>query len=255
MKTTFIYLSVFAALVLSSCSVDLNGTKGFDGLSLGSKEQIIANDQLAEEARKLSNFDGLDISSAITVNVTEGNYDGIVKVSAPDNAMKQIITKVDKGILKVYIDGSIKMSSGQKIVVSIPHNKLRSFSVSGASAVTVKHQLKVESMTVNLSGASAIDLNVLTNEFRSVNSGASKLKIVGNVQKVNLDVSGASKASAEGLKSSKVVVDASGASNVKVWAVDELKVSASGASKVEYKTQNNLQKILNKSGASKISEI
>ena len=259
MKLKTLSLGFITCITFASCSVDLNGANGSKGANgttyLGSGEKVVASNNIIEEVRNLQNFEGLDVSSAIIVNITDADYKGTVKVSAPDNILTQIITRVDNGILKIYTEGSIQLGSGQKLEITIPHKKLRSFDITGASSVNVKHQLKVEKMDVKLSGASKLDLNVMSNDLKADNSGASKFSVKGNVQKAKLMVSGASKVDAEDLKVSSANVEASGASKVSVWAVDQLTVSASGASKVEYKAQSNLLTSLDKSGASKISEI
>lgn len=258
MKNRVLSFTALSLLILMSCSVDLNASNGIDGVSslvnLSTGETIVASKVVAEEQRKLSSFDGLDISSAIKVNIIDNDYKGQITVSAPDNILPKIVTKVEQGTLKVYIDGSVQMSNGENIVVTVPHQKLRNIAVAGASAVYVKHQLKVESMKLNASGASKIELNILTNDLKSEASGASKLVLEGNAQKVTMNISGASKVVAEDLKTASLFIDATGASKASVWAVNQLKVSASGASKVEYKAQNNLSTNLDTSGASKISE-
>lgn len=250
MKHIILPLSAVLTLTFSSCSIDINGKKGLDLV----ESTFDSNTSIVHEDRKISNFDNVDISSAFSVVVSDNDYKGSIVVSAPDYAMDKIVTKVVNGTLKVYVDGSISMKSGDKLEITFPHRKLRDIKISGASKLIVKHVMKLEKLNVNLSGASSLDLNVVSNLIKLDHSGASKFKLTGNTQDFEANVSGASKLDAENLKASKVILKASGASSAKVWAVNDLKINASGASKVVYKSQNGLVKSLDKSGASKISE-
>ncbi|QTV06257.1 head GIN domain-containing protein [Faecalibacter bovis] len=251
MKNIILPITVALFTIFSSCSVDLNGKKSND-----IEESLTYTDRNAiKENRKVSNFEHVDISSAFNVVVSDNDFNGNVVVSAPDYAMEKIVTKVVNGTLKVYVDGSLSMKNGEKLEITFPHRKLRDIKLSGASKLVAKHAMKLDKLDVNLSGASSLDLNVISNSINLENSGASKFILKGNAKDFEVKVSGASKIEAEELKASKVRINASGASSAKIWAVDNLIVDASGASKVYVIKQNGLKKSINTSGASKVSEI
>ena len=250
MKNIILPITVALSLSFISCSLNINGNRGLDFI----ESSTSYDSNMTNETRKVSQFDNVDISSAFKVVVTDNDYKGNVVVSAPSDALGKIVTKVVNGTLKVYVDGSISMKNGEKLEITFPHRKLRDIKISGASKLVADHVLKVDKLNVNLSGASSLDLNVVSNLIKLDHSGASKFKIKGNAQNFDANVSGASKLDAEDLKAANVKLKASGASSVKVWAVNDLKIDASGASKVSYKRQNGLSKSLDKSGASKISE-
>lgn len=246
-----IILPIFGALVLISCSIDINGKKGQDIIQNFDSSDV----SIAKEIRNVSDFDNIEVSSAFNVIVTDNNFSGKIEVSAPEFAMEKIVTKVENGTLKIYVNSSINMRNGEKLEISFPHRKLRNIQLSGASKLVANHAIKVEKLAIDLTGASNLDLNIISNVLMLESSGASKFSVRGNVQTFDADISGASKLEADNLKAAKIKLDASGASKAKVWAVDELLVEASGASNVIYKSQNGLKKSIEKSGASKISEL
>jgi Protein of unknown function (DUF2807). len=166
--------------------------------------------------------------------------------------MEKIKTQVSNGILKIYVDGNLNLYNS-KITVDFPHQKLRKITLSGASSFNANHVMKVDKFGVNVSGASLLKANLISNKILMEASGASKVFLKGNVQELAVKATGASKFEGEELKAAKVVVDASGASNAKVWAVDQLSVDASGASKVSYQSQKGLKTSIDKSGASKVT--
>jgi len=250
MKYLILPILVFGSLGFASCSVDLN-TKSSPSNYL---DRVEASDNSSIQKRTISSFEGIDISNAINVTVTEGNYNGEVTVEAPDNILDRIITEVENGILHVKIRGSINLKNEQ-IKVSFPHQKLRSFDVSGASVVTVIPTQKVEKLAVDLSGASNLKLDVVSNSIAIDNSGASSMKITGNVQDLAISVSGASTLTAKDLKASTVTVECSGASSTTVWAVNKLVADSSGASSIRYVDEVNLQTKVETSGMSSIKRI
>lgn len=250
MKNLFFSISLLSAALLSSCTVDANGRN----TTLNPFENIEASENIIHETRNVSPFEGIKVSNAIEVVVDDTNFAGKISVDAPDNYMSKIKTEVVNGVLKLYIEGNMNFNS-HKIVVTIPHQKLRSFDLSGASKVNVKPTLKVENMMINLSGASALNLTLMSNKVTVENSGASSLTVGGNAQNLVTDISGASKFNAEKLKVSTAMIECSGASSATVWVVDQLNVNASGASKVSYVSQAGLKTKIDTSGASKVKHI
>lgn len=250
MKYFILPILIFSSLGFASCSVDLN-TKSSPSNYL---DRVEASNNSTIQKRTISAFEGLDISHAINVTVTDGNYNGEIIVDAPDNILDRIITEVENGVLHIKIRGSVSLKNAQ-IKVSFPHKKLRSFDISGASVVNVIPTQKVERLAVDLSGASNLKLDVVSNSIAIDNSGASSMKISGNVQNLAISVSGASTLTAKDLKASSVTVDCSGASSTTVWAVDKLVADSSGASSIRYIDEVNLQTKVETSGMSSIKRV
>ncbi|MBQ0147548.1 MAG: DUF2807 domain-containing protein [Flavobacteriaceae bacterium] len=247
MKHIFLSLLLVSTLGFSSCNIDVNGMR-----NSFSKEVVNVSQNNIDEIRKVNSFNGVDVRHAIVLNVTDSPYNGEITINAPDNVLDKIKTEVVNGVLKIYVDGNLRMNN-QKITVNIPHQKLRSFNLSGAVKGTIQPTLKVENLTIDLSGASSLQLKAMSNKIVVNNSGASSLVLDGNTQELVADISGASKLNAESLKIANATIDCSGASSARVWVIDKMTVDASGASKVLYKMASNLQTKLNSSGASKIS--
>lgn len=247
MKYIILPFALGLTTFITSCSMNAQGLK--DNSLFETQEY---NQSTIKEVRKISAFEGIDISSAIAVNVSDNHYNGNITITAPDKAMEKIKTQVSNGILKIYVDGNLNLYNS-KITVDFPHQKLRKITLSGASSFNANHVMKVDKFGVNVSGASLLKANLISNKILMEASGASKVFLKGNVQELAVKATGASKFEGEELKAAKVVVDASGASNAKVWAVDQLSVDASGASKVSYQSQKGLKTSIDKSGASKVT--
>lgn len=250
MKYIFLPILIFSSLGFASCSVDLNSKSPASNYL----DRVEASNNTVTEIRKISSFEGIEVSSAISVTVSDGNYNGEISVEAPDNIMSRITTEVKNGVLVMRINGTVNLKNAS-IKIKFPHQKLRSFDLSGATNVTVIPTLKVEKLTVDLSGASNLKLDVVSNAISVDNSGASSMKVSGNVQDLNISVSGASSFVGKDLKAANVVVDCSGASSTTVWAVNSLTADSSGASSVRYVDENGLKTKVSTSGMSSIKRI
>lgn len=163
------------------------------------------------EVRDLRGFSGVDVGGIFQVEVTAGK-DFSVEVEADDNLLQYIKTDVEEGVLKIETTERINSHTPMRIRISAPD--IESVSASGACKVS-------------LAGVRNSALNVDT-------SGASKIKVAGETEALNIEISGASNIDAESLKAQTATVDASGASNVNLFVTERLTSDASGASKIAY---------------------
>lgn len=255
MSKKFLTLVLVSSLAFASCSIDLSGNdtkNGKSGLSLS--KLVKASDRTEKEVRKVQAFEGIDVSSAIKVEVLDGSATNVITIDAPDNILQYIKTEVKNNMLVVYIDRSISMNNSE-VKISFPHQKIRNIKASGASVVKINGQHKVEDFKIGASGASVIKTSVIANTISIEGSGASSIEVSGNTQSLNIGISGASSFKGKALKAANVDVECSGASNATVWAVDQIKASGSGASSIRYINEPGLQVKKSVSGASSVKDI
>ena len=182
------------------------------------------------ETRKQSDFTKIDVNGAVNVEVSVGSPFR-VEVQADDNLLANIKTETKGDTLKIYSEDRI--SSKTPILVKVSMPEIENFEVSGASSG-------------NLSSVKADELELKA-------SGASKIKIEGTANQLNVEASGASTIDAENLKAENAEVNASGASKADVSAEKDLDAEASGASKITYTGEpKNIKQ--NSSGASSITK-
>lgn len=166
---------------------------------------------VASEKRNISGFRAVDASGVFQVEIT-AQREFSVEVEADDNLLPLIKTEVDDGVLRLGTER--KLSTGNPIRVRISAPDIDELQTSGASNVT---------------------LNDLKNGGLSVDSsGASKIRITGQTEKLVVDVSGSTKVDAEDLTAENATIEASGASCVNVNVTRNLRAEASGASRIVY---------------------
>ncbi len=163
------------------------------------------------ENRDLTGFNEIEVSGNLEIEVT-AQKDFSVTVEGDDNLLQYIETEISGDTLKIYTNKRTSPLSKTRIMISMP--ELNGLDTSGASKVFAS----------NLVGDS-LKIDV---------SGASKIEVGGQVNDLNIEASGASKINADSLKTANANIDVSGASHISVFVTEELKAEASGASKISY---------------------
>lgn len=182
------------------------------------------------ETRNVSDFDKVEASGAINVEITI-EKDFSVSVEADDNLLANIKTEVSGDTLKIFSEDRISAKTRINVRISMP--AIERLEISGASNGTVA--------------------NVKSGALELKASGASKIRIDGEAKTLEADASGASSIDAESLRVEDANIEASGASKAIVSATNNLEVDASGASKITYVGEpKNLKQ--NSSGASSIAK-
>lgn len=182
------------------------------------------------EKRTVTGFKRIEAGGAVNLEVSTQN-DFSVEVQADDNLLSNIKTEVSGDTLKIYSEDQISPKTKVSVKISMP--AIEGLDVSGASDGVVS--------------------NARTDLLELKASGASKIKIDGQVNNLKADASGASTIDAESLRAENAEVEASGASKATVAAINDLDVSASGASKITYVGEpKNIKQ--NSSGASSVAK-
>jgi len=207
---------VFCAILLLGFTVSCVGVQG--------------SGRIATEKRALTGFTAIEASGAIDVDITQSDSYS-VEVSADDNILPKIITKVEGETLLIERNGDdFFNSSTVHVKISLP--KLAALELSGASDGTAKN-IKADKLNLEI-------------------SGASKLIVSGTVTELHSEVSGASKLEAKDLVADNAEIECSGASKAHMHATTSLKINAGGASKVVYSGTPRV--IEESSGASSIAQ-
>jgi hypothetical protein len=196
--------------------------------------QAVFHDKDAE-LRQVGDFEGVDVSSAIDLQLSQGNENSVA-VSAPGEANRAgIKTEVRKGILHIWYENKNWFKgSGRKIRAYVSAKSLKLVSASGACDVTVNGELKSDELAIRLSGASDFKGGVRTKNLKIDLSGASDIVIKGSTSNLSIDASGASHFKGFDLSTDNCRVDASGATDIKITVNKVLNAEASGATNIDY---------------------
>lgn len=180
-------------------------------------------------------FNGLKVEGAMEVKIARGEQ--AVRIEADENLLEHIVSKVDKGMLKISIKDNVGMKMEGSIKVWINTNSLTSISQNGIAKVEFIDHFNVEDFHLELYGNSRTTLKLTGKNINVNGNGAVNVKMIGSAEQLTVDLSGSSSLDAEELEAKKVGLMANGGIDFKVFAVDELRINSSGNTSVYYKGQ------------------
>ena len=216
--------------------------------SCAQKNRIKGNGELQTVSRTISKFDVVRIASSVDVEITEGDFDGKVKIIAESNIAPYIKTTVENNKLIVSIQKGISISTTKGMKIQLKSNKVRGVEIEGSGDFKKTGKNNVDEFSVAISGSGDVESSVTSNKVSVAISGSGDVKLHGNAQSLTVAVSGSGDVDAKDLKTSKTSITVNGSGDTKTWAVDNLSVVIGGSGDVYYKGNPSISKVDNGSG-------
>ncbi|MBL7922469.1 MAG: DUF2807 domain-containing protein [Bacteroidia bacterium] len=180
--------------------------------------------------RPASAFNKIETSGS--VNVIYTNSDSLsLSVSAAAKEIEKVETKYEGSTLIVSNKGNFTMP----VNVYVKNNTLVDVQSSGASSFRTTNLIKPDSLSINVSGSSDVNIKTEGRSIKTIQSGAGELKLSGSAVNLFSELSGASSLKAYDLTVDKANVSTTGASVAKLFVNDKLFANASGASSIKIK--------------------
>jgi hypothetical protein len=225
--TTRRFRRVFAPIVLALAAIVLAGCISIDIKEDGFSGEDGSGD-LVTETRAVTDFSAVEISGALHAEVEVGGS-RVVEAFFDDNLLDNLETVVSGGTLRISCRDC---SPSRSAVIRIAAPELDRIEVNGASHV-VANDVSAERLSINV-------------------SGASELEIDGRVDALTVDGSGASDIEGERLTAVTLQVSLSGASSATIEVVDRVDGQLSGASTLHLSGDLSPTIDVNTSGASSV---
>ena len=172
----------------------------------------------------VSPFNGIEINGAADVMLIQSD-EQYIETTIRDN--DDSIYYVTDSVLKIKTP-----KKGLKINIYTPD--IHSMKFAGAAQLETQGQFKTDSLAVNTSGASEIDLNVDVRILDINTTGASDIELAGRADKLVIEVAGASEIDADDLVARISKIEALGASKADINVTDSLTGMSAGRSKIRY---------------------
>lgn len=210
---------------------------------------------LSGEARNVGEFSGIQVSTGVDVVYKQESPTNI-KVIADADKLQYVITKVENGMLKVYVDSkgvknlkfknlsvnvssprmnTIKTSSGANFtaVTSVKENNLDLDASSGSS---IKGKFAISNSTnVNATSGSVIKVSLNTRNIVAKASSGSDTVLEGQGSSGVFEVSSGALCKAENLRMNEVEAESTSGGSLSINVTDKLKVKASSGGLVKYR--------------------
>ena len=207
------------------------------------------------QTRQINGFHGISVSSGIDLYLTQKNIEEVV-VEADEDELDKIITKVESGILKIYIKEQSWFNlnwNTEPRKVHVSFKTLDRLEASAGSDVKAQGILKVEILNLDASSGSDIKLELEANELSVETSSGSDISLKGNVLFVQASASSGSDINASELQTKKCIANVSSGSDIRIHVTDELDANASSGGDIIY-SGNPKKKDINESSGGSIHD-
>ena len=227
----FVGLAVFGLLILGSLT---SGCSSAGSVSVNrsgnSQVSIIGSGKLVTREVDASDFSGLEIGSALKVDITQGTPFKVV-VTADDNVIDYVEANRTGQVLTLGVKSGSYTNTTIRVAVTMPD--MTRVSLSGASKATMSG-FKPGALEVRLSGASQLTGRVEAGSLDAAVAEASKLELGGSAGNLKLSQTGASQAALGDLGVEDASIQMKEASNGTVNVKDRLDADLRSASNLYY---------------------
>ncbi|MBS4012265.1 MAG: DUF2807 domain-containing protein [Bacteroidetes bacterium] len=197
-------------------------------------------------------FKSIDIRGMFNVILAQGEKEQVVLET--DGNLHELISvdvKDNKLIIKTTKE---KFINPTKMNLYIYFKEINVISSGGACTISATSCIDAQYLSIDLSGATEINLELKINELTTNASGASNINFSGNANTHNIALSGAGKIKADNLFTNSTNIRLSGAGSAYVHADEYLDAKISGVGSVYYAGDPD-KKNIEKSGLGSVSKI
>jgi hypothetical protein len=205
--------------------------------------------QYGERTFALTDFTQLDMGSAFKINVQQGNAFNI-RTTGDVRNLDDLVVYTSGNTLLIHYDNTANRKHATSIYITMP--ALTGVQFSGASVSEIRGFADDSPISLTLSGASLCRFDSHYDTLRVNVSGASRMEMTGSGQKLHAVVSGASELHAYDYPVQETSVSVSGSSLGRLSVSTTLKAIVSGASAVKYR--GNPAVIADISGSSSLTK-
>ncbi|MCJ8153653.1 DUF4252 domain-containing protein [Chryseobacterium sp. SSA4.19] len=227
------------------------------------------------ENRSIENFSGIQVSTGVNV-VFKQETPTSVKVIADADKLKYVVTKVENGVLKVYVDNKgVKNLKFKNLSVNVSSPRIENIqTISGASFTAVnsirENNLNIEASSgSNINGTFNVDdhINVSVDSGSNIRADVSSEKVVfkgtsgsnsnlkGTARTGIFEISSGASCKAENLRINNANVESSSGGSISIEVKDNLKVSASSGASVKYKGNPEIDSNISKVSGGSLKQI
>ncbi|MBB6372654.1 DUF4252 domain-containing protein [Chryseobacterium shigense] len=227
------------------------------------------------EARNVGEFSGINVSTGVNV-VFKQESPVSVKVIADADKLQYIITKVENGILKVYVDNKgVKNLRFKNLNVNISSPRMDNIKVSSGASFSAVNSVNENSLVIDVSSGAnlkgnfkaANTLDIGTSSGANIRAGVtagnimlkassgSNTAIEGKADNGIIDISSGALCKADEFRLNSLEAEATSGGNLSVNVSTKLKVKASSGGLVKYKGRPEIESNISKTSGGSLKPI
>jgi hypothetical protein len=202
----------------------------------------------SRQRRTVQAFHGISVSSGINLYLTQDNTQQVT-VEADEDDLDDLVTKVEGGILKIYMKDRSWLDfdwkhNDRKVYVTF--KTLDWLQASAGSDVTSQSVLNLEDLEVDASSGSDVKLELNASRVKAQSSSGSDIHLKGKANSLEARASSGSDINAGELQTKKCNANASSGSDIRVHVSEQLDANASSGGDISY-SGNPAHKDINES--------
>ena len=203
-----------------------------------------------KQTRTVSKFHGISVSSGVDLYLTQKNIQE-VRVEANEEGLKNLVTEVQGGILKIYMKDKSWSNlnwKDQSIKVYVSFITLDKLQASAGSDIASESVLNFEKLEVDASSGSDVKLELNASDISVESSSGSDIRLKGKAASLHVSASSGSDINAADLQSKRCQASVSSGSDIKINVTEELDAHASSGGDISYSGNPAKKEIKKSSG-------
>ncbi len=222
---------IFVAAIL--VLVSLNTACVIRDASMSPDERINGSGNYITETRNFPDIHSVNMTTAGNVKVTYGTEQEVT-VTVEDNIMEHIATTVSGGELFIGTAQNVQISN-MHLTVNITMTDLEALTTSSAGTIEGQNKFEADDVSLFLSSAGNIILELEADELYTSLSSAGSLFLCGSVNKHHAVLSSAGSLLAFDLITDTTKITVSSAGNAQIYASQLLDITISSIGSVFFK--------------------
>lgn len=200
-----------------------------------SNNKVNGNGKIVTQTRTTGDYDGIKIAGSFDVDLVAGK-EGKITIKGEENLLAVIKVEVEGNELKIYVEKGtqIRTSTGKKIEVIVPFDKISALTLSGSGDIRTKNKISSDNLSAKLSGSGNFNLEIDTKNLDLALSGSGDVALKGRADSFTSKISGSGNVNAANLKSKNVEANVSGSGNSIVNCESSLTGKVSGSGNIKY---------------------
>jgi hypothetical protein len=203
------------------------------------------------EDRHLTGFNAVNVAGSFDVYITQGTTES-VKVEAPADVIKNIVTEVKNGALVIRTKDHFSFNNifgNKKMVVYVTIKNCNGISLTGSGDVYFKDGIAANDLNLSLTGSGDVSGKITAKNVSCSITGSGDLRVSGRADNSKVTVTGSGDFSGRDLTTNTTVVFVGGSGDASVHATGTLKASVTGSGDVHYAgSPHNISKSTSGSG-------
>jgi len=219
MKKIALLTVILSGFLIRSC-ININWTNGISG-----------NGNVVSEVIEIKGFTGIQASSNIDVNISQGDYK--VEMLADDNLHDYITVEKVGDMLKIGSERNIYRADSKVVNVTLPD--LKHIKVNSSADIDAKSDFVCKDLDIEISSSGDLELGVDADDIHISISSSGDCKIWGTTNTLNARLSSSGDLRAFDLEADYVSVSVSSSADASLFANKEIDMSASSSGNIYYK--------------------